>query len=126
MSDENKKMTVADEKYLFSSTKDEILPVFRMGEHVRLNTDLRNDGTYAFAKVGEVLVKKGAEGYIRHIGDFLQTIRIYEVDFLTEGLILGCREFELDSLEHESDHDEVAEELAYMKEHRENKKKSQE
>lgn len=114
-------MTVADEKLDFGSSKDEIIPKFRLGEHVRLNTDLRNDGTYAFAKVGEILVKKGAEGYVRHIGDFLQTIRVFEVDFLKEGKIFGCREFELESLDHESDHDEVAEELEYMKKYREGK-----
>lgn len=122
MSEQENKRTVAQEKMDFGSSKDEIIPKFRIGERVRLNTDLRNDGTYAFDKVGAVLVKAGAEGYIRHIGDFLQTIRIFEVDFLKEGLILGCREFELESLEEEDGYDEVAEELEYMKRHRENKK----
>jgi nitrogen fixation protein NifZ len=109
----------ADEKYFTSSTKDEILPVFRMGQKVKLIADIRNDGTYPFAPVGEVLMKAGAEGYVRHIGDFLQTIRVYEVDFIEKGFALGCREFEIEALE--DAYDEVAEELAWLKRHRESK-----
>lgn len=110
----------ADEKFITSSTKDEILSVFRIGQKVKLIQDIRNDGTYPFAPVGTVLMEAGAEGYVRHIGDFLQTIRVYEVDFLERGFSLGCREFELEALEEA--YDEVAEELAWLKRHRESKK----
>lgn len=116
MSDE-KKMTVAEEGMISSSTKDEILPVFRVGERVRLIKAIRNDGTYPHAGIGDVLLEPGAIGYVRKIGDFLQTIRVYEVNFFEEGFIFGCREFELESVD-DSDYDEVAEELEWLKRHR--------
>jgi nitrogen fixation protein NifZ len=100
------------------STKDEILSLYRVGERVRLIKSIRNDGTYPYAQVGDVLIEAGAEGYVRKIGDFLQTIRIYEVNFFEEGFIFGCREAELESALEEDGYDEVAEELRWIKEHR--------
>jgi nitrogen fixation protein NifZ len=100
------------------STKDEILSVFRVGERVRLVKAIRNDGTYPHARVGDVLVEAGSEGYVRKIGDFLQTIRVYEVNFIEEGMTFGCREAELESALEEDGYDEVAEELKWLKEHR--------
>jgi nitrogen fixation protein NifZ len=100
------------------STKDEILSVFRIGERVRLVKAIRNDGTYPHARVGDVLVEAGSEGYVRKIGDFLQTIRVYEVNFIEEGLTFGCREAELESALEDDGYDEVAEELKWLKEHR--------
>jgi nitrogen fixation protein NifZ len=100
------------------STKDEILSLYRVGERVRLTKSIRNDGTYPHAQVGDVLIQAGAEGYVRKIGDFLQTIRVYEVNFIEEGLIFGCREAELESALEEDGYDEVAEELRWIKEHR--------
>lgn len=100
------------------STKDEILSVFRIGERVRLVKAIRNDGTYPHARVGDVLVEAGSEGYVRKIGDFLQTIRVYEVNFIEEGMTFGCREAELESALEDDGYDEVAEELKWLKEHR--------
>ncbi|HEX5711675.1 MAG TPA: nitrogen fixation protein NifZ [Sulfuricurvum sp.] len=100
------------------STKDEILPLYRIGERVRLTKTIRNDGTYPHARNGDTLVEAGAEGYVRKIGDFLQTIRIYEVNFIEEGMAFGCREAELESALEEDGYDEVAEELKWLKEHR--------
>jgi nitrogen fixation protein NifZ len=100
------------------STKDEILSLYRVGQRVRLTKSIRNDGTYPHAAVGDVLIEAGAEGYVRKIGDFLQTIRVYEVNFIEEGLIFGCREAELESALEEDGYDEVAEELKWLKEHR--------
>ena len=100
------------------STKDEILSVFRIGQRVRLVKSIRNDGTYPHARVGDILVEAGAEGYVRKIGDFLQTIRVYEVTFIEEGLTFGCREAELENALEEDGYDEVAEELKWLKEHR--------
>lgn len=100
------------------SKKDDILPLFRIGERVRLTKAIRNDGTYPHAPVGEVLVDAGAEGYVRKIGDFLQVIRVYEVIFIEEGRVFGCREAELESAAEEDGYDEVEEELRWLKEHR--------
>lgn len=101
-----------------TSAKDEILPLFRIGERVRLIKSIRNDGTYPYAPVGEVLLEAGAEGYVRKIGDFLQTIRIYEVIFVDEGHVFGCREAELEAASEEDGYDEVEEELRWLREHR--------
>lgn len=109
-------MKIAEEALISNSKKDEILPLYRVGQRVRLKKDIRNDGTFPFAKVGEILVKAGSEGYIRKIGDFLQVIRVYEVDFIKEGLVFGCREEELEEVEEAFD--EVAEELAWIKAYR--------
>lgn len=116
-------LNVAQQKYVSSSTKDEILPSFRMGQKVRLIRDIKNDGTYPFAPVGAVLIKAGAEGYVRHIGDFLQTIRVYEVNFIEQNFAVGCREFELEPADEEF-YDEVEEELKWLREHRAKKAQS--
>ncbi len=100
------------------STKDEILSVFRIGQRVRLTKAIRNDGTYPHAGIGDTLIEAGEEGYVRKIGDFLQTIRVYEVNFIEQGLTFGCREAELESALEEDGYDEVAEELKWLKEHR--------
>lgn len=100
------------------SKKDDILPLYRIGERVRLTKTIRNDGTYPHARVGDILVDAGAEGYVRKIGDFLQTIRVYEVIFIEEGHVFGCREAELESAAEEDGYDEVEEELRWLREHR--------
>lgn len=110
--------TPAQVSQISASSKDEILPLFRVGQRVKLIKAIRNDGTYPHANIGDFLVEEGAEGYVRKIGDFLQTIRIYEVNFIEEGLVFGCREAELEAAEEEDGYDEVAEELRWLKEHR--------
>lgn len=111
-------LTHAQASMVSASTKDEILPVFNIGQRVRLTKPIRNDGTFPYAAVGDTLVAAGAEGYVRKIGDFLQTIRVYEVNFIEEGLIFGCREAELEAADDEEFVDEVTEELRWLKEHR--------
>ncbi len=110
--------TPAQASQISASSKDEILPIFRVGQRVKLIKAIRNDGTYPHAGIGDFLVEAGAEGYVRKIGDFLQTIRIYEVNFIEEGQVFGCREAELESALEEDGYDEVAEELRWIKEHR--------
>lgn len=110
--------TPAQASQISASSKDEILPLFRVGQRVKLIKAIRNDGTYPHANIGDFLVDEGAEGYVRKIGDFLQTIRIYEVNFIEEGLVFGCREAELEAAEEDDGYDEVAEELRWLKEHR--------
>lgn len=105
-------------KYSSPSKKDEILPKYRFGQRVKLLKDIRNDGTFPFAPVGATLMKAGEEGYIKDMGDFLQVIRVYEVEFINHGIVYGCREEELAEAEEDDGYDEVAEELAWLKEHR--------
>lgn len=109
-------MSLADHKYSSPSPRDAILPLFRLGQRVRITKDIRNDGTYAFAKNGEILANAGEEGYVRHRGDFLQVIRVYDIDFIRLGKVYGCREEELEAVD-EGDN-EVEEEMAWLREHR--------
>lgn len=105
---------------------DAIMPIFRVGQKVALKTDIKNDGTYPFAPVGALLASKGAVGYIRKIGDFLQTIKVYEVHLMCEGHLVeavGARDFELELLEDYAD--EIEEELRWIREYRANKQQIQ-
>lgn len=110
--------TVAQQDQVSASTKDEILPVFRMGQRVRITKPIRNDGSNPFHAPDAILVQPGAEGYVKHIGDFLQVIRIYDVHFIEEGATFGCREAELEPADEYDGYDEVEEELRWVREHR--------
>ncbi len=97
------------------SGKDEERAKFFMGQKVRLLEDIKNDGTYPYLGIGEVMIEKGSIGYIRGMGDFLQVIRVYEVHFLDAKAVvevIGCREHELEALEPYRDLE--AEERAFL------------
>lgn len=111
-------LTHAQAKLVSPSSKDEIIPVFRLGQRVKLLKPIRNDGTNPFVAKDAILVYPGAEGYVKHIGDFLQVIRIYEVNFIEEGSTYGCREAELEAIGDIDGYDEVEEELRWLREHR--------
>lgn len=84
------------------SGKDEERAKFFLGQKVMLLEDVKNDGTYPYLPIGEVMIAKNSVGYIRSIGEFLQVIRVYEVHFLDASSaieIIGCREHELEALE---------------------------
>ena len=103
------------------SGRDEEEPKFRVGEKVKLLEDVVNDGTYPHAKIGTLMMPKGSVGYIKHMGEFLQVIRVYEVHFFgteMEVEIIGCREHELASMD-ENYVDEDTLEREAMKAHRE-------
>ncbi|MBU1659171.1 nitrogen fixation protein NifZ [bacterium] len=114
-------LTHAQASQVSASIKDEILPVFRLGQRVRMTKPIRNDGSNPFNEPNEILVHAGAEGYVKHIGDWLQVIRIYEVHFIEEGDTYGCREAELEAVDDLEGYDEVEEELRWLREHRANK-----
>lgn len=98
------------------SGKDEERAKFFLGQKVMLLEDVKNDGTYPYLSIGAVMIKKGCIGYIRHVGEFLQVIRVYEVHFMDEEAVvevIGCREHELEAMEPYRDLE--AEEVEYMK-----------
>lgn len=70
-------------------------PRFGFGEAVRVVRPLRNDGTVAGKKRGELLIRRGTVGYVREWGLFLQDHVIYQVHFLLNDCVVGCREQEL-------------------------------
>lgn len=65
------------------------------GEDVRVTRNVRNDGTFPGAELGELLVRRGSIGTVVDIGTFLQDQVIYSVHFLDINRIVGCREEEL-------------------------------
>jgi nitrogen fixation protein NifZ len=80
-------------------------PYFTFGEKVRAKRTIRNDGTYAGKEIGEILAKKGEEGYVVSIGTFLQQFYIYGVEFMESGNRVGMKRKELDPV---ISHDEMA------------------
>ncbi len=70
-------------------------PQFEFGQEVRVTRNIRNDGTFPGRDIGELLLRRGATGYVRDIGRFLQDEIIYAIDFIEYGYRVGCREQEL-------------------------------
>ncbi len=79
------------------------LPAFDYGEKVRSLRDIRNDGTFAGKDIGELLCKKGEEGYVVSIGTFLQQFYIYGVEFISTGYRVGMKSKELELAETPAD-----------------------
>jgi nitrogen fixation protein NifZ len=73
-------------------------PAFDMEQKVRVRKLIRNDGTFPGRDIGEVLVKKGDEGYVVSIGTYLQSYYIYAVHFVDKDVVVGCRRKELESV----------------------------
>jgi nitrogen fixation protein NifZ len=65
------------------------------GDAVRVIRNVRNDGTFPGAEVGELLVRRGSVGHVVNIGTFLVDQVIYSVHFFDVNRIIGCREEEL-------------------------------
>lgn len=74
-------------------------PRFDYGQKVRSRKTVRNDGTFPGKEIGEILVKKGDEGYVTSIGSFLQQFYIYGIDFYTHGYRVGMKGRELEAVE---------------------------
>ncbi|AJP72712.1 nitrogen fixation protein NifZ [Sphingomonas hengshuiensis] len=71
-------------------------PRYSYGDRVRCRRTVRNDGTYAGKEIGDVLVRKGEEGFVVSIGTFLQQFYIYGVEFLESGNRVGMKRKEID------------------------------
>ncbi|MEK7395125.1 MAG: nitrogen fixation protein NifZ [Fibrobacterota bacterium] len=74
-------------------------PEFGYGTKVRSKKTVRNDGTFRGKEIGDILVKKGDEGYVASIGTFLQQFYIYGVDFPQHGYLVGMKRKELEPVE---------------------------
>jgi nitrogen fixation protein NifZ len=73
-------------------------PQFEYGQKVRSRKTVRNDGTFPGKDIGDILVKKGDEGYVTSIGTFLQQFYIYGVDFVANGYRVGMKARELEGM----------------------------
>jgi nitrogen fixation protein NifZ len=78
-------------------------PVFDYGQRVRARRVVRNDGTFPGKDIGEILVKKGEEGYVTSIGTFLQQFYIYGVEFIASGNRVGMKRKELEPVFNEDE-----------------------
>ena len=68
---------------------------WQIGDEVRVTRNVRDDGTYPGAQMGELLVRRGSVGHVVDVGTFLMDQIIYSVHFLDINRIVGCREEEL-------------------------------
>lgn len=87
-------------------------PCFDYGEKVRSRRTIRNDGTFPGKDIGEILVKKGEEGYVTSIGTFLQQFYIYGVEFIGTGYRVGMKRKELESVDDAAEGSGAAESAA--------------
>ncbi len=74
-------------------------PMYDYGDKVRSRRVIRNDGTFPGKEIGEVLVRKGEEGYVVSIGTFLQQFYIYGVEFIATGYRVGMKRKELEPVD---------------------------
>lgn len=81
-------------------------PAFDYGDKVRSLRNIRNDGTFPGKDIGELLCKKGEEGYVVSIGTFLQQFYIYGVEFIATGYRVGMKRKELELAEAAIDREE--------------------
>ena len=70
-------------------------PVFERGDRVRATRNVRNDGTFPGAAMGEVLIEAGEMGYVHSVGTYLNRYYIYGVEFLARRRVVGMRANEL-------------------------------
>ena len=82
-------------------------PYFSYGEKVKAKRLIRNDGTYAGKEIGDILARKGEEGYVVSIGTFLQQFYIYGVEFLESGNRVGMKRKELDPVASRDDMEDI-------------------
>jgi len=80
-------------------------PFFYYGDRVRAKRTIKNDGTFRGKDIGDLLCKKGDEGYVVSIGTFLQQFYIYGVEFTNSGHRVGMKLKELEAVE---DADDIA------------------
>jgi nitrogen fixation protein NifZ len=78
-------------------------PRFNFGQKVRTKRTVRNDGTYCGKDVGDILAKKGEEGYVMNIGTFLQQYYIFGVEFILTGNKVGMKAKELEACDEDDD-----------------------
>ncbi len=80
-------------------------PRFLYGQRVRTKRTIRNDGTFCGKDVGDVLAKKGEEGYVCNIGTFLQQYYIFGVEFVLTGNKVGMKAKELEAVDGDDEDD---------------------
>ncbi len=78
-------------------------PFFYYGDKVRSKRTVKNDGTFPGKDIGDILCRKGEEGYVVSIGTFLQQFYIYGVEFVSSGHRVGMKRRELEAVDEDGD-----------------------
>lgn len=71
------------------------LPKYEYGTEVRLIKNIRSDGTVEDANKGTLLMRRGTTGFVRQSGYFQQDTIVYQIHFLEQDKVIGCKESEL-------------------------------
>ena len=74
-------------------------PAFGPGDKVVARRDVRNDGTFPGARIGDVLIRAGAVGYVHSVGTFLNRFYVFGIDFIEAGRLVGMRTHEIELVE---------------------------
>jgi nitrogen fixation protein NifZ len=74
-------------------------PAFELGDKVAAVREVRNDGTFPGARIGDVLIRAGEVGYVHSVGTYLNRYYIYGIDFIESARLVGMRAAELTLLE---------------------------
>jgi nitrogen fixation protein NifZ len=78
-------------------------PHFYYGDKVRAKRAIKNDGTFPGRDIGDILCRKGDEGYVVSIGSFLQQFYIYGVEFVESGHVVGMKLKELEAVDEDEE-----------------------
>ena len=70
-------------------------PKFDYGCEVRVIKNIRNDTYQGGQTKGELLIRRGTTGFVRQSGVYKQDQIIYQVHFLENNQVIGCKESEL-------------------------------
>ncbi|MCQ1058577.1 nitrogen fixation protein NifZ [Photobacterium sp. ZSDE20] len=68
---------------------------FSIGDEVRVVRDIRSDGSNVGYSKGDLLVREGEIGIVRHVGYWLQDQVIFRVYFLNANMTIGVRDKEV-------------------------------
>ena len=82
-----------------SSSNSTIRPISTTATRCARAAPFATTAPFAGKDIGEILVKKGEEGYVVSIGTFLQQFYIYGVEFIWTGNRVGMKRKELDPVE---------------------------
>lgn len=68
---------------------------FDYGDKVRVIRNIRNDVSIAGVDRGELLIRRGTIGYVKSSGTLRFDEVIYQVNFIEQGITIGCRDTEV-------------------------------
>lgn len=68
---------------------------FDYGDKVRVIRNIRNDVSILGVDRGELVIRRGSVGYVKSSGTLRFDEVIYQVNFIEQGITIGCRDTEV-------------------------------